>query len=94
VLRFIAGKRLSKGRLAVIDATNVRPESRKPLVHLAKEYHCLPVAIVLNPPERFVSNATEAGTIARLVRMSSTSNGRNFDVRSRLSNERDFGTSL
>lgn len=30
----------------------MQTESRKPLVQLAKEYHCLPVAIVLNPPER------------------------------------------
>jgi protein phosphatase len=36
----------------VIDATNVKPESRKPLVALARQYHCLPVAIVLNLPYR------------------------------------------
>lgn len=52
VLHFIASKRLEKGRLTVIDATNVRPEDRKPLVALARQYHCLPVAIVLNLPER------------------------------------------
>ena len=52
VLRFIAGKRLALGRLTVIDATNVQPESRKPLVELARQYHCLPVAIVLDMPER------------------------------------------
>jgi hypothetical protein len=40
------------GHLTVIDATNVQPEARKPLVQLAKKYHCLPVAIVLNPPEK------------------------------------------
>jgi protein phosphatase len=51
VLHFIAAKRLSRGRLVVIDATNVQPESRKPLVQLARKYHCLPVAVVLNPPE-------------------------------------------
>ncbi|MBY0397822.1 MAG: AAA family ATPase, partial [Thermoleophilia bacterium] len=52
VLRFIAGKRLALGRLTVVDATNVQPESRKPLVELARQYHCLPVAIVLDLPER------------------------------------------
>jgi len=52
VLHFIAAKRLKAGRLTVIDATNVQPEARKPLVALAREYHCLPVAIVLNLPER------------------------------------------
>ncbi|MEP7339038.1 MAG: polynucleotide kinase-phosphatase [Acidobacteriota bacterium] len=51
VLHFIAAKRLAAGRLTVVDATNVQPESRKPLVDLAREYHCLPVAIVLNLPE-------------------------------------------
>lgn len=51
VLQFIAAKRLASGRLAVVDATNVQPESRAPLVQLARQYHCLPVAIVLNMPE-------------------------------------------
>ena len=52
VLRFIAAKRLALGRLTVIDATSVQPEARKPLVELARQYHCLPVAIVLDLPER------------------------------------------
>ena len=52
VLHYIAAKRLAAGKLTVIDATNVQPEDRKPLVGLAREYHCLPVAIVLNLPEQ------------------------------------------
>ena len=52
VLRFIAAKRLAAGRLTVVDATNVQPEARQPLVALAREYHVLPVAVVLNMPER------------------------------------------
>ena len=52
VLHFIARKRLAAGKLMVVDATNVQPESRKPLVQLAREFHCLPVAIVLDLPER------------------------------------------
>lgn len=51
VLHFVAAKRLTRGHLTVIDATNVQPEARSPLVQLARKYHCLPVAIVLNPPE-------------------------------------------
>ncbi|MCB0321293.1 MAG: AAA family ATPase, partial [Bdellovibrionales bacterium] len=51
VLHFIAAKRLARGHLTVIDATNIHADARKPLVQLAREYHCLPVAIVLNPPE-------------------------------------------
>jgi protein phosphatase len=52
VLHFIAARRLALGRLTVVDATNVQPEARKPLVQLARQYHCLPVAVVLNLPER------------------------------------------
>ena len=52
VLRFIASKRLAAGKLTVVDATNVKADDRKPLVELAREYHCLPVAIVLNLPEQ------------------------------------------
>jgi protein phosphatase len=52
VLRFIAGKRLAAGRLTVIDATNVQPEARRDLVLLAREHDVLPVAIVLDLPER------------------------------------------
>ncbi len=52
VLRFIAARRLARGLLTVIDATNVQPESRKPLVELAREYHVFPVALVLDVPEK------------------------------------------
>jgi protein phosphatase len=52
VLHFIARKRLAAGKLTVVDATNVQPESRKPLVELAREFHCLPVAIVFDLPEK------------------------------------------
>src|SRR6516165_8621978 len=52
VLHFIAAKRLAAGRLTVVDATNVQLEARKPLVELARQFHCLPVAIVLNLPEK------------------------------------------
>ena len=52
LLHYIASKRLAAGRLTVIDATNVQPEARLPLVKLAREFHVLPVAIVLNLPER------------------------------------------
>lgn len=52
LLRFIAAKRLGLGKLTVIDATSVDPTARAPLVSLAKQFHCLPVAIVLNVPER------------------------------------------
>jgi protein phosphatase len=52
VLHTIVAKRLERGLLTVVDATNVQPEARKPLVELAKRYHVLPVAIVLDIPVR------------------------------------------
>jgi protein phosphatase len=52
VLHFIAAKRLRAGKLTVIDATNVQAEARKPLIAIAREFHVLPVGIVLNPPVR------------------------------------------
>ena len=52
VVHFLAEKRLARGLLTVIDATNVQAESRRPLVELARKYHALPVAIVLDVPER------------------------------------------
>ena len=51
-LHLVAAKRLAIGRLTVIDATNVQPDARKPLVALAREQHVLPVAIVLDIPAR------------------------------------------
>jgi protein phosphatase len=51
VLRFIADKRLAAGKLTVIDATNVQMEDRKPLLQMARQYHCFAIAIVLDLPE-------------------------------------------
>ena len=50
--RYITGLRLKNGLVTVIDATNVQEEARKDWIKLAKEYHCLPVAIILNMPEK------------------------------------------
>ncbi|MBN2209955.1 MAG: polynucleotide kinase-phosphatase [Sedimentisphaerales bacterium] len=52
ILHAVASKRLAAGRLTVVDATNVQPDARKPLVALARAYHCLPVAIVFDLPEK------------------------------------------
>ena len=52
LLHYIAGKRLAAGRLTVVDATSVQPEARRPLVALAREHDVLPVAVVLDLPER------------------------------------------
>jgi protein phosphatase len=50
-LHYIAGLRLALGRIAVIDATNVKPQDRAPLVRLAHEHDVHAVAIVLNLDE-------------------------------------------
>src|ERR1039457_6116113 len=52
LLHYIVGKRLAGGRLTVVDATNVQPEARRTLVALAREHDVLPVAIVLDLPEK------------------------------------------
>ncbi|MBH8575727.1 polynucleotide kinase-phosphatase [Nostocaceae cyanobacterium CENA369] len=51
VLHFIVAKRLAAGKLTVIDATNVQMEDRKPLLQMARQYHCFAIAIVLDLPE-------------------------------------------
>jgi protein phosphatase len=58
VLDYIAGKRLAAGRLTVIDATNVQADARKPLIELARAHDVLPVAIVLDVPEKVCARRT------------------------------------
>jgi protein phosphatase len=52
LVHFIAEQRLAGRRLTVIDATNVRPEDRRAYVEIARKYHALPVAIVIDVDER------------------------------------------
>lgn len=59
-LHYVAAKRLAAGRLTVVDATNIRPEDRKPLIELAKRFHVFPVAIVLNLPLRVCLDRSRA----------------------------------
>lgn len=49
LVKAIAEKRLKNRRLAVIDATNVRAPERKAWIELARRWHALPVAIVIDP---------------------------------------------
>ncbi|MFF4649952.1 polynucleotide kinase-phosphatase [Streptomyces sp. NPDC001380] len=60
VLHHIAGKRLAAGRLTVVDATNVQPESRRQLVRIAREHDVLPVAIVLDVPQQVCAERNAA----------------------------------
>ncbi len=51
VLKYVASKRLTRGLLTVVDATNVQPEARKTLIDLAREHDVLAAAVVLRMPE-------------------------------------------
>ena len=48
LLNHTAGLRLKRRMLTVIDATSVKREDRAKLVALARKYHALPVALVLD----------------------------------------------
>ncbi len=52
VLHYITAKRLAAGKLTVIDATSTQVDDRKMLIKLARDYRCIPVAIVLNLSEQ------------------------------------------
>lgn len=49
-LHALAGVRLRRGRLTVVDATSVQSRDRASLVALAREHDVLPVAVVLDVP--------------------------------------------
>lgn len=59
LMHYIIAKRLKNGLLTVVDATNVQAESRKKFLQLAREYHVLPTAIVLNLPQRVAEDRNE-----------------------------------
>ena len=50
LLHTIVDKRLEVGRLTVVDATNIKPEDRKPLSELARRWDVLSTAIVFDLP--------------------------------------------
>ena len=77
VLHFIARKRLALGRLTVVDATNVQPEARKPLVQLGREYHCLPSPSSSICPRRSARSGIGGGRTGTSGRTSSGSRSRN-----------------
>ncbi|KKK07043.1 polynucleotide kinase-phosphatase [Micromonospora sp. HK10] len=58
-LHHVAGIRLRRGRLTVVDATNLQPHARAGLVAVAREHDVLPVAIVLDVPEALAWERTE-----------------------------------
>ena len=50
LVEFIARKRLARRKLTVVDATNVHAEDRANFIRIAREYHALAVAIILDLP--------------------------------------------
>ena len=51
LLQTLLELRLKRRRLTVVDATNVRPEDRAKLIDIAKRWHALAVAVVIDPGE-------------------------------------------
>ena len=66
LLHIIVAKRLARGRLTVVDATNVQADARRPLLKLAEEFRAPAVAIVLNAPQE-VCLEHNAGRLDRTV---------------------------
>lgn len=62
LLHYIVSKRLKNGLLTVVDATNIQPESRSSLMKLAKEFHTLGIAIVLDIPPSICEKRNKART--------------------------------
>ncbi|WP_139920482.1 polynucleotide kinase-phosphatase [Hymenobacter sp. DG01] len=60
LLHYLVGLRLKRGLLTVVDATNVQPEARKTLVQLARDYHILPTAVILDVPDRVAEDRNRA----------------------------------
>lgn len=80
VLHFIASMRLTFAKLTVVDATNVQEEARKPLVALARKYHCLPVAIVFDLPEKICQERNRGRADRKFGPTSSSSRASNCGV--------------
>ncbi|MFB4314786.1 polynucleotide kinase-phosphatase [Actinomadura sp. 21ATH] len=60
LLHYIVRKRLRRGLLTVVDATNVQPKSREALLRIAKDHDVLSVAIVLDVPEHVAAERNAA----------------------------------
>ncbi len=60
LLHTIVRKRLARGHLTVVDATNVQPEARKTLIALAKEFHLFAEAIVFDLSDRLCQDRNVA----------------------------------
>ena len=62
LLHTVVRLRLARGLLTVVDATNVSPEARRPLLQLARDAHVFATAIVLDLPERTLLDRAQVRT--------------------------------
>ncbi|GAA2586221.1 polynucleotide kinase-phosphatase [Actinomadura fulvescens] len=60
LLNYIVRKRLRRGLLTVVDATNVQQKARQSLLQIAKDHDVLSVAIVLDVPEHVAAERNAA----------------------------------
>ncbi|KAB2349762.1 polynucleotide kinase-phosphatase [Actinomadura rudentiformis] len=60
LLHYIVRKRLRRGLLTVVDATNVQQKARQSLLQIAKDHDVLSVAIVLDVPEHVAAERNAA----------------------------------
>ncbi len=61
LVHFIVEKRLKRGLLTVVDATNLQPEGRAKLIGIARRHHVFAVAIALHLPEPVLQKRNAAG---------------------------------
>jgi protein phosphatase len=66
LLHAVARHRLARGRLTVIDATNIEPRARRPLIGLARRHQLQAVAIAFDLPVA-VTRAWNANRASRTV---------------------------
>ena len=66
ILHRTLDRRLARGEMTVVDATNTRPEPRRPLLERARAAGISAVALVLDLPPEIVL-AQNAGRTARVV---------------------------
>jgi protein phosphatase len=62
LLHSVARHRLARGRLTVIDATNVETRARRPLIGLTRRYHVPAVAIAFDLPVALIQRWNAART--------------------------------
>jgi protein phosphatase len=65
LLHLVCAKRLAAGRLTVIDATNVRAESRKPFLEMARKYHVQVAAVAFDFSAEFCHERNQKRAVER-----------------------------